>query len=141
MTAEEIAEARLNVKYWNQLYAEWKELDRNPLSGGWIVKVGKNTGAGRKRSQVEKTIDRKTALGARINAAADRWFAFEAELEEISKRSEEDDLVAAIMYYRGLGNTWEKVDRIIYGKGQHGTHVSAMQLRRWLEKEETKVSC
>ena len=134
MTMEKIQEARDTYKLWLELSHELKELERDPLpEGGWLAKNSKSRRS--QRSPVEKTIDRKNVLAARINAAADRWFAFEAELEEISKRSEEDDLVAAIMYYRGLGNTWEKVDRIIYGKGQHGTHVSAMQLRRWLKKQ------
>lgn len=133
MTMEKIQEARDTYKLWCELYQELKELERDPLpEGGWLAKNSK--GRRSQRSPVEKTIDRKAALAARINAAADRWFAFEAELIEISKRSEEDDLVAAIMYYRGRGMTWEEVDRLLYSK-RHGTHVAARQLKRWLDKQ------
>ena len=133
MTMEKIYEARDTYKLWLELSQELKELERDPLpEGGWMARAGK--GRRSQRSPVELTINRKAALAARINAAADRWFAFEAELEEISKRSEEDELTAAIMYYRGLGKTWEVIDRVIYSK-RHGTHASAMQLRRWLKKQ------
>lgn len=129
MTAEEIAEARLNVKYWNQLCTEWKELDRNPLPAGWIVKVGKNIGAGRKRSQVEKTIEEKQQLVNKINAAAARARAFNDKLETI-----EDEEIACVIWWRVNTNyTWKRISYIAYGSHNHA--CAKMALTRWLEKQ------
>ena len=130
MTAEEITEARLNVKYWNQLFNEWKELDRNPLpAGGWIIKPGKNTGAGRKRSQVEDAVEKKQQLVNKINAAAARARAFNDKLETI-----EDEEIACVIWWRvNTDYTWKRIGYIAYGSHNHA--CAKIALTRWLEKQ------
>ncbi|MCR5300124.1 MAG: hypothetical protein K6D92_04425 [Erysipelotrichaceae bacterium] len=133
MTAEDIETARDNVKYWNQLFNEWKELDRNPLPGGsWCARVNKS--ARTNRSQVEKTIEEKQRLEDMIEAAAAKASRFEDELDLI-----DDDEIRSVIWWRVFTkSTWRKIDYIVYGT--HSCSCAKMALTRWLQRQDPVLS-